>query len=167
MVSFWYDVGMKKQISDLLDSQRINYRWLDHPAVFTVAESMKIIEGKKPIKNLLLQEKGNGRKVLVIMAGEDRLDAKVVASKLAMKKLQFANPEVLLATLGVKPGAVSVFGLLSPGSQGIEVVVDEKLLKEPELGFHPNDNTATIFIPGQNLAAIIEATGHKFVRLRF
>jgi Ala-tRNA(Pro) deacylase len=134
--------------------------------VFTVAESMQHIEGKTPIKNLLLQEKNNGRKILVIMAGDARLDTKLIAAKLETKKLQFAAPETLQQTLGVTPGAVSIFGLLNDGSMGVEVVIDEILLKQEELGFHPNDNTATLFIPGAALKTIVQRTGHKYELLK-
>ena len=158
---------MKDKVIGILDELDIAYRWVDHPAVFTVAESTKLIDGKRPIKNLLVQEKGGGRRILVIMAGEDRLDTKLIASSLGTKKVHFADPETLKSSLGVAPGAVSVFGLLYEGSKDVEVVIDEKLLGEPELGFHPNDNTATLFIPGESLSRIIEKTGHKLTKLKF
>jgi len=157
---------IKHKVLALLDELNIKYRWLAHPAVYTVAESMQYIKGKTPIKNLLLQEKNNGRKILVIMAGNERLDTKLIASKLGTKKLQFAGPETLEHTLGVAPGAVSVFGLLYDGSANVEVVIDNQLLKEKELGFHPNDNIATLFIPGAALVQIIQRTGHKYEALK-
>ncbi len=153
---------MKHEIIKLLGSLGIPYRWVDHTAVFTVAEAGKVIEGKRPIKNLLLQEKGNGRKILIIIDGNKRLDAKRIAQELSSKKLRFATPAVLEQTLGVTPGAVSVFGLLHPGSEGVKVVIDQSLLNEPELGFHPNDNTATIFLPSFSLEKILKAIGHTF-----
>lgn len=115
---------MKKVILELLENLAIPYRWVDHPPVFTVAESIMHIEDKKPIKNLLMQEKNNGRKILVIMFGDQMLDTKALAQQLGTKKLSFADPRVLMDTFGVAPGAVSVFGLLHPGSTDVEVVID-------------------------------------------
>lgn len=158
---------MKDKIIGLLHELNIKYRWVDHPAVFTVAESMKHIEGKTPIKNLLLQEKNHGRKILVIMNGEDRVDMRLVALTLGSKKLQFADSDTLKQTLGVTPGAVSVFGLLFDGSKDVEVVIEERLLEEPELGFHPNENTSTIFIPGSALEQIIKRTDHRYKVVQF
>lgn len=134
----------------------------DHPALFTVEESFEHIKDKKPIKNLLLQEKNNGRKILVIMSGEQRLDIKLIARTFDTKKLQFADPETLKKTLGVTPGAVSVFGLLYDGSAGVEVAIDESLMLETELGFHPNENTATLFIPSTALEQVVKFTKHKY-----
>lgn len=65
-------------------------------------------------------------------------------------------------TLGVKPGSVSVFGLLNDKSKKVEVAIEEGLLNEPEIGFHPNVNTATFLIPGSSLVQIINFTGHKY-----
>jgi Ala-tRNA(Pro) deacylase len=154
-------VNIKDEVIRVLDELKVPYRVVEHPAVFTVAESMEVVKEKRPIKNLLLQEKGDGRKFLVVMDGNTRLDPKDLAQKLDAKKLSFAKPEVLLQTLGVTPGSVSPFGLLLDSSKGIEVVIDEVLLAEKELGFHPNDNTATFFIPGESLAKLVEHSGHQ------
>lgn len=154
-------------ITDFLDQLGISYRWVDHPAVFTVEESKQHVKDKVPIKNLLLQEKGNGRKYLVIMQGDTRLDMKELTARLGTKKLQFASADTLQATLGVTPGAVSVFGLLHDGSKDVEVIIDESLPQQTELGFHPNVNTATIFMPGSALLEIIKSTDHKYSSMAF
>lgn len=157
---------MKTKIFAFLDELGIKYRFIEHPAVFTVAESIGKIEDKRPIKNLLLKEDKGDRLLLVIMDGKQKLDAKLLAKKLGIKKLQFAKPEVLLAALGVEPGSVSLFCVLSPGSKNVEVIIDETLITEPELGFHPNINTATIFIPGAAFEKILQKTRHKYNILR-
>ncbi len=139
----------------------IPFRIVEHPAVFTVAESMAHVEDKRPLKNLLLKEKGDGRMFLVIMHGEQRLDIKRIAEQLESKKLSFASADTLLKTLGVTPGAVSPFGLVNEESKQLEVVVEQSLAEAEELGFHPNDNTATVFICGEDLINFIHSSGHK------
>src|SRR5665213_3220856 len=103
----------------------IAYRVETHAAVFTVAESSVELKGKRPIKNLLLQDDKKRRTFLVIMDGNRQLDMKALAPKLGVRKLRFASPDTLLAKLGVTPGAVSLFGLLHEGSEGVEVAVDQ------------------------------------------
>jgi Ala-tRNA(Pro) deacylase len=95
------------------------------------------------------------------MDGHARLDLKSLAQMLKSRKLTFASPEVMKKTLGVVPGAVSIFGLLHDSSSEVEVVIDEILLAEKELGFHPNKNTSTVFIPGKEIVKIFKHTGHK------
>jgi Ala-tRNA(Pro) deacylase len=156
-----YSLPMKdNKVIALLDSLNISYRLEEHPAVYTVAESMNHLVDKRPIKNLVLKEKGKGRKFMIIMDGLKRLDLKRLAQQLDAKKLSFASANMLMETLGITPGSVSIFSLLNNTAKDIEVVIDESLLQEAELGFHPNHNTATIFIPAQAMASIINSTGH-------
>lgn len=153
---------MKEEIVRLLKELGIEYKWLDHEAVFTVAESQKVIEEKTPIKNLLLQEKG-GKLWLVIMRGDQRLIMKELAKTLDTRKLSFAKPEVLQEKLGVTPGSGSLFSLLNNAHNDVVVVIDEVLKSEAKIGFHPNDNTATIFISGNDLIKILEFTGNSYI----
>lgn len=147
---------MNKKVTELLDEIKIKYRWLDHPAVYTVADLVKLGDDTKPIKNLLIQEEGNGRKFLVVMAGDARMDQKVIRKKFGTKRFRFVNDEILLNTFGVKPGAVSIFGFLNNKSVDVEFIVDEEILKNSdELGFHPNDNTATVFFAPKDLEKIL------------
>jgi Ala-tRNA(Pro) deacylase len=154
---------MKQRVLDFLREAGISYRWVDHPPVFTVEESLRELgeEDKCPIKNLLLEERKGERKLLVIMGGEQKLDTKLLSQRLGCGKLRFASADILEQTLGVKPGSVSIFGLLHEGSKQVEVVIDQALLKADELGFHPNDNTATLFISPRALEQITKLTGHK------
>jgi len=154
---------MKDRIIQFLDNLKIKYRWIDHPAVFTVAELASLPDGFKPIKNLLLQEDGGKRKFLVVMAGDERLDLKAIREKLKSKRLRFASDETLMQSFGVKPGAVSIFGFLHSEPTDIEVVVDEEILKDYEVGFHPNDNTATILFPSNNLEPILQKMGCNYI----
>ena len=159
---------MNKQIIQLLDSLQIKYRWTNHPAVYTVADLANLDDDSKPIKNLLLQEDDGNRKFLVIMAGEQRLNLKSLREKLKSKRLRFASDNTLLQTLGVTPGAVSVFGMIYKGSSEVEVVLDKKIIgDDEELGFHPNNNTATIFFQAKNIEPILQKIGcdYKIINL--
>lgn len=156
---------MLDKINKLLTDLEIPNRKIEHEAVFTVSESQGLLSDKVPVKSLMLKEKGDGRKFLVIVPGEEKLDIKNLELTIGSKKLSFARPEVLLETLGVTPGSVSLFCLLSDGAKNIEVVVAQKLLNEDEIGFHPFDNTATIFIPASSIEKIIEYTGHAYHKL--
>jgi Ala-tRNA(Pro) deacylase len=155
----------EETLTQTLRNLGITFRRVEHEAVFTVAESKGVLPEKVPVKNLLLQEEKGDRKVLVVMAGDERMDTKKLARELGTKKLRFANAETLYETLGVTPGSVSLFSLLHDSSDGVEVVVDQTLVHEHEVGFHPNDNTATIFIPGAAIETILKQTGHTYTFL--
>ncbi len=59
---------MKLRVKKLLEELGLPYRWVEHEAVYTVEASLRLIEDKEPIKNLLLQDK-SGHYFLVIMSG--------------------------------------------------------------------------------------------------
>ncbi len=107
---------MKSRIFGVLSDLGIEFREQQHEAVFTVAESKKVMNDKVPVKSLLLRERKGEGLVLVIMSGDKRLQAKQVSEALNLKKLEFAKPEVLKRVLGVTPGAVSLFSLLHADS---------------------------------------------------
>ena len=48
-----------------------------------------------------------------------------------------------------------------------EVYFDEDLKDAARLGFHPNDNTATVFLSFQDVQKYIESTGHtvRFIQV--
>lgn len=154
--------AMREVVKRFLDDSGIPYRWVDHEAVFTVNESLDAIKDKEPVKNLLLKSK-SGRYYLIIMSGLNTLDMKHLAKRLNTGKLHMASSDDLKTLLGVNPGSVSLFSLLNDSDSLVELLFEERLLKASELGFHPNDNTATIFIDTSYLQQIVEGLNHPML----
>lgn len=144
-------------ILDYLTRSKIKYTVLEHEPVFTVAESMEHLPDSYPVKNLLLKEEKGDRYVFVIVKGDERLDVKNLAFEIGSKKLQFAKPDTLMEKLGVEPGSASLFSLLHSGSEGVEVVVDSRVLKQSRVGFHPSINTQTVFIAGKDIETFLSS----------
>ena len=151
---------MRDPVFVLLNELGISYRLEEHEAVFTVAESSVKLPEKVPVKTLLVTDEKKERVWMVAMRGLNRLDMKALVRELGVKKLQFVKPELVEGLVGVRPGSVSIFGLLHPGSKNLHVLFDASLMGEPELGFHPNDNTATVFLTPDDVQKVIAATGH-------
>jgi Ala-tRNA(Pro) deacylase len=142
---------------DFLQKLQIPYELLEHKAVYTVEEAMAELPGRTEIKNLFIQDDKGKRQYLVIMPGLKKLDLKQLALDLGEKKVRFCSPEKVEAMLGVKPGSVSLFCCLNPHSFHVKVIFDEALLSEPDLGFHPVVNTATVFVPTESIHVILSA----------
>ncbi len=145
----------------------IVYELVEHKAVYTIEEAMKELPGRTEIKNLFIQDDKGKRQYLVIMPGLKKLDLKQLASDLNEKKVRFCSPEKLMNMMGVEPGSVSLFCCLNPDSHHIEIIFDEDLLKEPDLGFHPKVNTVTVFMPTDSIHKILEALPqkHRIIKL--
>lgn len=150
------------EIEKILTTIGIDYAVIQHPAVFTVAESMEHLPDAFPVKNLLLIEEKGERCVFVIMKGDERLNTKHLQQELDCKKLQFAKPGILMDRLGVEPGSASLFSLAHDGSAGVEVVIDKQLIDQKEVGFHPSINTQTIIIAGSDIEIFLRSINRSF-----
>ncbi len=149
-------------ITELLEKLEIDFKYIEHERVFSVAESKNVIEEKRPIKNLFIHDQKRDQLYMVIMDGDARLDMKMLKTLLDSNKLSFAKEALLLEKLDVTPGSVSLYGLMHENAKDVKVLFDETLLDEPALGFHPNDNSKTIFISGKNAIFFIEHLGNEY-----
>jgi Ala-tRNA(Pro) deacylase len=150
------------RIEQLLQNLKIKHRIVEHQAVFTVAEANKIIGDRVPVKNLLLVNKIN-KVYLVIVRGDKRLNLKQLAETIDSNRLSFASQELLMELFGVEPGAVSIFGLVHEKAKSVEVIVDKTVVDSgEEIGFHPNDNTRSIFLTADNITKILESLDNRY-----
>jgi len=141
-----------------LEEIDVPYELVEHGAVYTIEEAMaeSALKGRNEIKNLFIQDDKGKRQYLVVMPGLKQLDLKTLAADLGEKKVRFCSAEKVERILGVKPGSVSLFCCLSPNSHHVKVIIDEDLLTEKELGFHPIVNTAAVFIQASEMRKVTE-----------
>lgn len=130
----------------LLDALEIAHRTVEHEAVFTVEQS-KHLKAQWPgghSKNLFLKDKA-AKLYLAVALGETRVDLVGLGKRIGAKgRLSFGSAELLTASLGVIPGAVTPFGLMNETARSISsVVVDTALLAHDPIWFHPLENTAS------------------------
>ncbi len=146
----------------MLDQLGIATRTVDHPAVFTVAESLEI-ERSMPgghTKNLFLKDKKD-RLFLVVALNDARIDLKTAHKALGSDRLSFGKAELLEQVLGVKPGSVTPFSIMNDRSGRVTIVLDQPMLDIALLNYHPLENTATTAIARDDLLRFIRATGHE------
>lgn len=152
---------MKEKVIQQLELSGLPYRVIDHPAVFHVGDEPPELVGFPMTKNLLLKDRSTEQVYMVVMEGEKRLDIGTLAARLGTTKnrLQFVKFDEVERTVGVPPGHVSIFNLLNSEAKNVRIVFDETLLKKPEIGFHPNVNTATIAMKPSDVIAFLERRG--------
>ena len=144
---------LKKPVFEALDRLGISYDTYEHPAVFTSEDADRHWTGigGTPVKNLFLRNKKGDREYLVILGIEKRADLKELVKIIGDDRFSFGSAERLMHTLGLTPGSVSPFGLLSENSRKVLVVVDADLRGAERLIFHPNINTASVTISFSDL----------------
>ena len=63
-------------------------------------------------------------------------------------------------SVGITPGAVSLFAVFNDTGHAVEVVVDKTLWDAPAFQFHPLVNSSTLVITKDHLERFLERTGH-------
>jgi Ala-tRNA(Pro) deacylase len=145
-----------------LDSHGIAHSTVEHPPLFTVAES-QALRGDIPgahTKNLFLKDK-KGRIFLVVAVEDTELDLKTLHMRIGGSgRLSFGSADLMQELLGVVPGAVTPLGLIHDTGRRISVVLDEALFAHERINHHPLVNTMTTGLAPQGLLAFLAATGH-------
>ena len=134
---------------------------VEHPAVFTVAESDAIerdlLGGHT--KNLFLCD-AKGQLFLIVAEAHTKVDLKALYKRLGCARLSFGKPDLLLTALGVTPGSVTAFAVLNDHTAEVRIVLDRALLAHDVINCHPLTNTTTTSITREDLLRFFQATGH-------
>lgn len=158
----------KEKVYELLDGKGIKYDKLEHEPVFTMEDMEKegILEKGTVCKNLFLRD-GKGKKHFLVTVPEERqVDLKALGEKLG-SRLSFASAERLEKYLKIETGCVSPLAVLNDEEKAVMVVFDKGLEGNKEIGIHPNDNTATIWLAFDDLRNVVEADGREIKLINF
>lgn len=144
---------MMKDILEVLKELKIEYKIVEHEAVYTVeeAEAIKTKIAGIGCKNLFL--KHNKDYYLYVLRDDKRADLKDISSKLNLGRLSFSSEEELKEKLKLTRGAVTPMGIINDNAS-VKLIID-KDLKDNYLLVHPNRNTATISISFDDLIKFI------------
>lgn len=151
-----------------LDMLGVAHETMGHRPVFTVEEARRL-RGRIPgahSKNLFLRDKKE-RHWLVSCRSDRAVDLAWLAGRLGTKRLTFCSPRRLAGYLGVRAGAVSPFAVLNDRAGVVKVALDEELLENPPLNFHPLDNSKTTSVSKQGLLRFLAAEDHPPRIIRF
>lgn len=146
-----------------LDTLGIATTTTRHPPLFTVGESGEWhhrIAGHHA-KNLFVKDK-KSRIFLISCEAHFPLDLKHAHGAIGGSgRLSFGSAEAMFELLGVRPGAVTPFGLVNDRAGRITFVLHDELAGAEQLNFHPLDNTATTTIRRDDFLAFLDAIGHR------
>lgn len=160
----------KAGVYDFLNDQGITYEVTEHKAVYAMAELAEIDlpYPEADAKNLFIRDDKKRQYYLISVQGDKRVDLKTFRNQFNTRRLSFGSDKDLLALMGLTPGSVSPLGLLNDLDLKIAYYVDRQLVVDAHLiGVHPNENTATIWLKGQDLVDLIEASGHSVTVVDF
>jgi len=153
----------RKELFERFDTLGIQTRTVEHPAVFTVAESDELhrqIPGGHT-KNLFLKD-AKGVFFLVIAECHTTVNLKVLHKNIGCARLSFGKPDLMREILGVEPGSVTALGVINDSEKRLkEVIIDENLMAFDTINCHPLINTATTSMAREDLFNFIRVCGHE------
>ena len=157
----------RKAALDKLDAMGISYELEEHPAAYTIEDidSLGLAHPQWVAKNLFLRDQKGKRHFLVTLNGHKRADLTEIADHLGSGKLSFASAQRLEKYLGLVQGEVTPLGVLHDADAAVEVVFDRDLAKQPKVGVHPCDNTATLYLRFEDLLRVVEENGNDVIYL--
>ena len=144
------DISVREErevrVYDLLDSLGIEYFRTDHEHADTMEECNRIDAVLDVVicKNLFLCNRQKTDFYLLMMPGDKPFKTKELSSQINSARLSFASPDAMLEYLDIKPGAVSVMGLMNDKDNHVKLLVDEDVLKDEYVGCHPCVNTSSL-----------------------
>lgn len=134
------------KVYDLLDSLNIEYFRTDHEPADTMEACNKIDAVLDVVicKNLFLCNRQKTDFYLLMMPGDKPFKTKELSRQINSARLSFASEQAMLELLDIRPGAVSVMGLMNDKDNRVSLLVDEDVLRDEYVGCHPCVNTSSL-----------------------
>ena len=158
------DQARRERVYAMLDNLGIQYGKIEHPPIFTQADSeLRPVETEAIIfKNLFLRNKDKSRYYLYCLPLTKRANLTAVAKELGETRLSFGDENALKEKLNIKHGAVSFLNAIETASTDVLFLIDSSALFYDQIGVHPNDNTATVTLKPRDIEKILAACGAKY-----
>lgn len=152
------------QVYECLDKMGIGYEYYEHPEAPTIEIAAQFYRGEDTTlcKNLFFRNHKGNRHYLVIMDSRHQMDIHSIEKMLRQGKLSFASSERMMKYLGLRPGSVSLFGLVNDKDHEVTLFVDKGLVNVKKVSFHPNDNHASLVISSSDMFKFIENIGNEW-----
>ncbi len=154
----------KQGIYTLLNQAHIPYEVYEHSPVYTIEDldALHLPQAEQIVKNLFLRDDKKKYFYLVSVPGHRSVNLKALAERIPSRKLSFASQADLWERLRLEKGHVTPLGILNDEQKEVTVVFD-RALQGRQIGIHPMENTATIFLAFADVLKLVEEHGNPVV----
>ncbi len=134
------------RVYDLLDQLGMEYERTDHEEANTMEACNEIdrILNITICKNLFLCNRQETQFYLLMMPGEKPFKTKDLSAQIRSARLSFGKPEYMEEFLHIKPGAVSIMGLMNDTENHVQLLIDREIIESEMLGCHPCVSTSSL-----------------------
>ena len=158
----------KQAIYTQLNQAHIPYAVYEHPPVYTIADldALHLPQAERIVKNLFLRDDRKKNFYLVSVPGHRSINLKSLAERIPSRKLSFASQTDLWELLRLEKGHVTPLGIFNNEQKDVIAVFD-CALQGRQIGIHPMENTATIFLAFADVLKLVEEHGNPVVMCDF
>ncbi len=139
---------------------------IHHPAMESMGEyhQTELKYGITIPKNLFLCNRQQTKFYLLVMPGDKNFRTKDLSSQINSARLSFGSTEKLGELLNCYHGSTSIFGLLFDRQNQVQLLIDEEILANERLGFHPCENTQTVIVDTKDvLERFLPSVSHGYI----
>lgn len=158
--------GIEKinSVSKYLSELKIEHEIYYHPPLPTIEKVKEFWDTMHGVhcKNLFFRNHKGNRHYLVIFDCNKELDIRSLELKLKQGKLTFASAARMEKYLGLTPGSVSPFGLISDQYREVKLFIDSSLSNSEYISFHPKDNRASLVLRYLDFIKFLDERGNQY-----
>lgn len=157
------------RVYDFLDKYDIEYMRTDHAPADTmeVCYEIDMVLQATICKNLFLCNRQKTQFYLLMMPGDKPFKTKEITSQIGSARLSFASAEDMEKYLDIKPGAVSIMGLINDVDNKVQLLVDEDILEGEYLGCHPCVSTSSLRVRTEQIfGKYLDAVHHDMIKVK-
>lgn len=151
----------------LLEQLGIEFERVDHEAAETMeacAAIDKVLAPAVICKNLFLCNTQKTKFYLLMIREDKKFKTKEISHQINSARLSFAPSEFMEEFLDIKPGSVSVLGLMNDSENRVQLLVDEDVLHSEMFGCHPCINTSSLRVKTADIfGKFLEAIHHDYM----
>ncbi len=151
-------------VYDFLDQLGIEYERTDHEPVDTMAACNEIdaVLGTLICKNLFLCNRQKTDFYLLMMPGDKPFKTKDLSHQIGCARLSFADESYMEEFLHIRPGAVSVMGLMNDKNNRVQLLIDRPVIECEAFGCHPCVSTSSLKLKTSDvLTVFLPAVHHE------
>lgn len=152
------------KVYDLLDELCMEYERTDHEEANTMEACNEIdkILDVLICKNLFLCNRQKTQFYLLMMPGDKPFKTKDLSKQIGSARLSFADAQAMEEYLHIKPGAVSIMGLMNDRDNHVQLLIDRPVIESDMLGCHPCVSTSSLKLKTKDvLEKFLPAVHHE------
>jgi len=150
-------------VYNILENQNISFKeYSFEPSVFPPEKDFWIKNHLNRCKNLFFRDNHGKNHFLAVFNFYDKLDIKKLQQITGRGSLTMASGWRLEKYLQLKPGKISVFGIINDNEKHVKIILDESLNNEKKLSFLANTESDLVAISFDNLKKFLDRSGHHY-----